>query len=144
MHLYHVLQRIAANPSTGVVLNPVVGPESIAGSSRMKGGSVTLILLDAICSSGVLLQNQLCKGEGTAEPVDLLTIATAMRESWLVHASTVSRLYAHVTPEIASLVASGAGALCTSVAQSASVGSGRFVSPTGTGRILYVGDGAGG
>ena len=31
------------------LLNPVVGPEPVAGSSRMKGGSATLILLDCIC-----------------------------------------------------------------------------------------------
>ena len=31
------------------VINPVVGPEAIAGSSRMKGGSASVMLLDAIC-----------------------------------------------------------------------------------------------
>ena len=31
------------------LLNPVVGPEAVAGSSRMKGGTATLILADAIC-----------------------------------------------------------------------------------------------
>jgi predicted NBD/HSP70 family sugar kinase/N-acetylmuramic acid 6-phosphate (MurNAc-6-P) etherase/GNAT superfamily N-acetyltransferase len=33
---------------TDVVLNPVVGPEPVAGSSRMKGGSATLVLLDVL------------------------------------------------------------------------------------------------
>ena len=32
----------------GVIVNPVVGPEAIAGSSRMKGGSATKILLETI------------------------------------------------------------------------------------------------
>lgn len=31
------------------VLNPVIGPEPIAGSSRMKGGSATAVVLDTIC-----------------------------------------------------------------------------------------------
>jgi N-acetylmuramic acid 6-phosphate (MurNAc-6-P) etherase/predicted NBD/HSP70 family sugar kinase/ribosomal protein S18 acetylase RimI-like enzyme len=31
------------------LVNPVIGPEAVAGSSRMKGGSATLILADAIC-----------------------------------------------------------------------------------------------
>jgi N-acetylmuramic acid 6-phosphate (MurNAc-6-P) etherase len=30
-------------------LNPVIGPEPVAGSSRMKGGSATAIMLDTIC-----------------------------------------------------------------------------------------------
>ncbi|XP_065830844.1 glucokinase regulatory protein-like [Oscarella lobularis] len=32
----------------GFILNPIVGPESITGSTRMKGGSMTKILLDVI------------------------------------------------------------------------------------------------
>lgn len=32
----------------GIILNPVVGPEAITGSSRMKGGSATKILLESI------------------------------------------------------------------------------------------------
>ena len=31
------------------VLNPIPGPEAVTGSSRMKGGSLTKILLDAVC-----------------------------------------------------------------------------------------------
>jgi N-acetylmuramic acid 6-phosphate (MurNAc-6-P) etherase/predicted NBD/HSP70 family sugar kinase/GNAT superfamily N-acetyltransferase len=31
------------------VVNPIIGPEAVAGSSRMKGGSATLILLDLLC-----------------------------------------------------------------------------------------------
>jgi N-acetylmuramic acid 6-phosphate (MurNAc-6-P) etherase len=34
------------------VVNPVVGPEPITGSSRMKGGSVTKILLETMFYSG--------------------------------------------------------------------------------------------
>lgn len=37
------------------VLNPVLGAEPIAGSSRMKGGSATLIMLDIICMRTLFL-----------------------------------------------------------------------------------------
>ena len=33
------------------LLNPVIGPEPVTGSSRMKGGSATVILLNALKSS---------------------------------------------------------------------------------------------
>ena len=32
-----------------LILNPVVGPEAITGSTRMKGGSMTKMLLEAVC-----------------------------------------------------------------------------------------------
>ena len=35
-------------PSPHALVNPVVGPEAVAGSSRMKGGSATLVIADAI------------------------------------------------------------------------------------------------
>ena len=34
--------------ATAMILNPIIGPEPISGSSRMKGGSATKILLDSI------------------------------------------------------------------------------------------------
>jgi N-acetylmuramic acid 6-phosphate (MurNAc-6-P) etherase len=34
-----------------LVLNPVVGPEAVTGSSRMKGGSTTLVVLHAAFAS---------------------------------------------------------------------------------------------
>lgn len=41
--------RAAATPSKYAIVNPVVGPEPVGGSSRMKGGSATLVILDALC-----------------------------------------------------------------------------------------------
>ena len=38
---------------TCLVINPVVGPEPITGSTRMKGGSITKILIDAACASAL-------------------------------------------------------------------------------------------
>lgn len=37
------------NRSVALLLNPVVGPEAVAGSTRMKGGTATKLLLDAAC-----------------------------------------------------------------------------------------------
>jgi len=46
-----------------IILNPVIGPEAITGSSRMKGGSTTKILLECI----------LCKAHATqAQPAALV------------------------------------------------------------------------
>lgn len=36
--------------NNGILINPIIGPESITGSSRMKGGTATYILLDIIVS----------------------------------------------------------------------------------------------
>ena len=50
--------------STCTLLNPVVGPEPVAGSSRMKGGTATLILLDCIGAAAT----------AAAEPPDTLAM----------------------------------------------------------------------
>ena len=50
----------------GRLLNPVVGPEPIAGSSRMKGGTTTKMLLEAI----FLTAHQLAANEATPIPYD--------------------------------------------------------------------------
>eukprot|EP00756_Hemistasia_phaeocysticola_P060965 Hpha_TRINITY_DN4462_c0_g1::TRINITY_DN4462_c0_g1_i1::g.50449::m.50449 len=42
-------EAVGRGSAVHAVLDPVVGPEAIAGSSRMKGGSATLALCDAIC-----------------------------------------------------------------------------------------------
>ena len=44
---YDVATRME-NASGALVLNPVVGPEPISGSSRMKGGTATKIILDTV------------------------------------------------------------------------------------------------
>lgn len=48
-----VARRVEAS-SQSVVLNPVIGPEPIAGSTRMKGGSATKLLLELIFSLAIL------------------------------------------------------------------------------------------
>jgi predicted NBD/HSP70 family sugar kinase/N-acetylmuramic acid 6-phosphate (MurNAc-6-P) etherase len=47
-------------PDCGLqAVTPVIGPEPVAGSSRMKGGSATLVLLDAICMRAIGLSGLL-------------------------------------------------------------------------------------
>ena len=85
---------VLANPATAIVmrgsggsgrhalLNPVVGPEAVAGSSRMKGGTATLILADAICyRASRLLRGQnalpIAAALGAASEATRLTYAEA-------------------------------------------------------------------
>ncbi len=42
---YDIASRMEKTPEA-LVLNPIVGPEPISGSSRMKGGTATKIILD--------------------------------------------------------------------------------------------------
>jgi N-acetylmuramic acid 6-phosphate (MurNAc-6-P) etherase len=48
-----VARRVEADPRS-VVLNPIVGPEPITGSTRMKGGSATKLLLEIILLLAIL------------------------------------------------------------------------------------------
>ena len=63
----------ALNSQKFSLLNPIIGPEPVAGSSRMKGGSATLILLDCLCAR--------------ATSPDLTTISLLL-DYQLVHAAT--------------------------------------------------------
>lgn len=48
-----IVDDILAHPDQLMLLNPVVGPEGITGSTRMKGGSMTKVLLDLLFSHGL-------------------------------------------------------------------------------------------
>lgn len=43
-----VVDEMATHPGHMLLLNPIIGPEAITGSTRMKGGSMTKILLDLL------------------------------------------------------------------------------------------------
>ncbi|XP_065110938.1 glucokinase regulatory protein isoform X1 [Paramisgurnus dabryanus] len=53
-HFKEVAERMATEQKRGkaFILNPIVGPEAISGSSRMKGGSTTKILLETLLLAG--------------------------------------------------------------------------------------------
>ena len=78
------------------LVNPVVGPEAVAGSSRMKGGTATLILADAICYRAV------CISKGLSAP----TIPDAIG-----HAQTTIRLTYMEAKSIASVCEHAANAM---------------------------------
>lgn len=48
--MYQVISELKAKVGDGLhyILNPIVGPEPVSGSSRMKGGSITKLLLEMI------------------------------------------------------------------------------------------------
>ena len=46
---HDVASRMDATPEA-IVLNPIIGPEPISGSSRMKGGTATKVMLDIVFS----------------------------------------------------------------------------------------------
>ncbi|XP_066524513.1 glucokinase regulatory protein [Hoplias malabaricus] len=53
-HFKGIAERMSKMEEQGkaFVLNPVVGPEAITGSSRMKGGSATKVILDTVLLAG--------------------------------------------------------------------------------------------
>jgi N-acetylmuramic acid 6-phosphate (MurNAc-6-P) etherase len=51
--VFRELEALSSTSDTALVINPIVGPESITGSTRMKGGSMTVILLDTVFLSAL-------------------------------------------------------------------------------------------
>ena len=160
-------------PTRGLVLNPVVGPEAVAGSSRMKGGSATLLLLAPICQLGLALSSAVGSNAGsngqprlsavTDRPparglsddrpsLSALTdrqLAALLRGGYAQMEAGVRQLYATATPELAALVDVGALSLTTPIlprphgaaSEGAPTGTTSIPTPTGYGRICYVGSG---
>lgn len=46
--MHQLVAQLQAQPEKGLLLNPTIGPEPITGSTRMKGGSATKIILDSL------------------------------------------------------------------------------------------------
>lgn len=61
------------------LINPIIGPEPISGSSRMKGGTATLILLDVICRGAA-------RSEASASTPE--SIGRLLQEFQCVHSAT--------------------------------------------------------
>ena len=118
----------------GIVLNPVVGPEAVSGSSRMKGGSATLLLLAPVCQLGARL--------AAAPPphLDKRAVAALLRGAMLQLEAAVRRLYATESLALAVLVKVAAQSLTTRRPIPSPPPPWR-VTPTGWGRIIYVGGG---
>lgn len=65
------LEAVEKSASNFILLNPVYGPESIHGSTRMKGGTATKILLEAIFFSSLELAGLNKQDDGHLNPDDL-------------------------------------------------------------------------
>jgi N-acetylmuramic acid 6-phosphate (MurNAc-6-P) etherase len=63
---------------TAAILNPVVGPEAITGSSRMKGGSMTLVLLHVIFARALALLSS----AGASLDTDVRTLLYAYQTAY--------------------------------------------------------------
>jgi N-acetylmuramic acid 6-phosphate (MurNAc-6-P) etherase len=65
-----------------VVLNPVVGPEAVAASSRMKGGSVTTILCHAFCTRALAAALPDAGASAASTPAVLQAFEATYRETY--------------------------------------------------------------
>jgi N-acetylmuramic acid 6-phosphate (MurNAc-6-P) etherase len=144
-----VLQAMLVQRARAMVLNPVVGPEAVAGSSRMKGGSATWILCTAICEEALALTAAAPGAPGA--PV--ASTEASMRQRLLQAERVVRTLYSTSLPALAALVQAGAQALSSPAAPQAPSGSGSggngggseyAPSPPATGRIFLLGAGLAG
>lgn len=141
-----VLTQMQAETESGraIILNPITGPESIAGSSRMKGGSMTKILLETACACA-LKHATLARTGGNGPTRE--QVADWVRDCYLNYERTIRVLYAESVPSIARLMAEAGRTLNTPVdgATQLSRASGHadagFSSPTGRGRVVYLGVG---
>lgn len=54
--MFDVVSQLSSNVGSGrhFILNPIVGPEPLTGSSRMKGGTITKVLIEVLF--GYILQ----------------------------------------------------------------------------------------
>lgn len=115
----------AASGAPVAVLDPVVGPEPIAGSSRMHGGSATLALLDAMCFRAACLIASDNAGAAALLP-SARPEAPATMYSLLSRCEAAARA-AYQDPESLAAVAELAARATRS-----------------TGRLFYLGDGVAG
>lgn len=75
-----------------LLVNPVVGPEPVAGSSRMKGGTATLILLDVLCIKTLGKLEISPEDEGDVLSLSNLSTAELLTRYQQVHALTYSAM----------------------------------------------------
>ena len=97
----------SASPSSFCLLNPVVGPEPVCASSRMKGGTCTKILLDVVLATAVarvyglpLLHWPACIDDKTAIPQPLPPVREQVDAILDAFASAYAATYASSAPAI--------------------------------------------
>jgi len=103
-----VVKRMSAHPRS-IILNPIVGPEPIAGSTRMKAGSATKLLLDVILSLGII-RSKILPTESYRLPYDIENPLDNIRRVIDQYEQTRLMTYHH-QDSIAHLVKLGGNAL---------------------------------
>lgn len=107
---YDVVQKIKDHPRC-VLINPIVGPEPVTGSTRMKGGSATKLLLEVIFTAAMVKAKNLSPNtlsyplKSVAWDMDSL-IFSMLRQYENTRVDTYSQI-----PDIAHLVELGSMAL---------------------------------
>lgn len=83
------LQNFPSKSRCGYIINPVVGPEPITGSSRMKSGTATKILLETICLTGLF---DMYYTEENLQPAELMQCYSIVNRSVYYAKSELSRV----------------------------------------------------
>lgn len=146
---YDLLETLESNPSIGAVVNPVVGAEAVAGSSRMKGGSATLIILSSMIEIGSKLSQNKDLDFSTQSTTSTITL---LRGCYAQAELAIRALYSVSSNGLAQILDNASTALCSTLSTSNNTTdqtqtifkSKRYITPTRTGRILYIGTGAAG
>ncbi|MDK2970703.1 MAG: hypothetical protein PWP23_458 [Candidatus Sumerlaeota bacterium] len=81
-----------------VLLNPIHGPETVMGSTRMKGGSITKIILECIFTVALELLGALPPEEGVKPPArdDLAAIEKRIRQLLRRYRETMHAVYEQI------------------------------------------------
>jgi hypothetical protein len=114
------------------LLNPVVGPEVVTGSTRMKSGSVTKVVLEIVCSQAVAC----AAAASSSAPLSSLEVEARISELITLYSSVVAAAYASTEQSLplliskASLFLHGCPPLSSPAAAAHASG----------GRILYASD----
>ena len=100
-----ILDKRAETDERCLVINPVIGPEPISGSSRMKGGSATKIILDSMfaeafeTSKNYIVSKDDMKDQISTVTESLLMFADASRRSYL-ELTKLSEVIKHASSSI--------------------------------------------
>jgi len=95
-----------------VVLNPIYGPEALMGSTRMKGGSSTKILLETIFQAALELAGAVEpeKGQKRIDASDAKAVERRIMELLRRFRATIAATYEHIE-ELEHLIREGGSAL---------------------------------
>lgn len=121
----------------GELLNPSLGAEALSGSSRLKGGSATSAIVNALAATAFSLATSGVEPRAAA-------VQSALRDHLLDFAATTARTYATASSSLARLSARAGSALSAEAQPCAPRTSAATLEATGAGRVFYVGVGAAG